>query len=292
MKAKWMYLAVALLFAGATGVMAASVTPETIDPWQSGDANVECAQANQGTNCGEFAHKVDNWGAGGKDGTYEHADATITISDSDGKTFDWSISDGYSVCAVIVKGGDAANIYYYPPGTTSDSGLVAPPNTNTPDPADTFDISHVSFCFSKDDDGGCFKDETAWAAGPRYTARGNWATYTPYPGNGESVNIYAGQNIFAGTATFAESGGLVAIAIDLGGGCRFTYDAADPLYDNNLKIQDYLTAPSGNPAPGLFLWKFPVPAGATSFTTPAIPKNNFYGIHLDVECPVDCPPIQ
>lgn len=49
----------------------------------------------------------------------------------------------YRVGAVIVKGSNAANVYYYPGGTMSDSGLASPLN-NSSNPAG---LSNLTFCF-------------------------------------------------------------------------------------------------------------------------------------------------
>jgi hypothetical protein len=127
-----------------TVVNAASVEPVFYADWQSGNAAFECSQINSG---GNFAYKIDGWGSSGMDGSY--AGGIITISSSDGKTFDWESEE--PVLAVIVKGGPGANVYFYEGGATSDTGLVAPLNTNTPAEDDTFDISHVTFCIKKDD---------------------------------------------------------------------------------------------------------------------------------------------
>lgn len=112
-----------------------------VDPWDSHSAEEECAQAG---GCeGYSSYKVDDWNQqNGMDGTYA---GTITISDSTGYTFDWSSTT--PVCKVIVVAGGVANVYSYPPNTMSDTGLVAPLNTNTPDLYDTFEISHVTFCY-------------------------------------------------------------------------------------------------------------------------------------------------
>lgn len=49
----------------------------------------------------------------------------------------------YKVGAVIVKGGNASNVYYYPNGTLSDGGLAAPYNASgTP-----AGLSNLTFCF-------------------------------------------------------------------------------------------------------------------------------------------------
>ncbi|MHC4172074.1 MAG: hypothetical protein ACYST5_03915 [Planctomycetota bacterium] len=116
--------------------------------------------------------------------------------------------------------------------------------------------------------------ETAWANGPRYVEQGNWATYTPYVAD-STVILYAGQTMEAGTVDFsAPVAGVVTITITLNEGWRF-YD--DP---ENVKIQDYASAPSGNPSPGLFDWKDY--ATESSFSID-VPENNFYGVHVDVE---------
>jgi hypothetical protein len=116
--------------------------------------------------------------------------------------------------------------------------------------------------------------ETAWAAGTRYVAQGNWATYTAYVA-GSTVTLYAGQDMDAGTVDFSSpADGLVTITITLNAGWRFL-DAPE-----NVKIQDYATAPSGNPAPGLFAWKDYATGSAFAIE---VPVNNFYGVHVDVE---------
>jgi hypothetical protein len=280
-------LAIAFTLLGVTSVMAASVEPMLFDPWQSGDAYSECEQAGCGA---PFAWKVDDAAPNGNyytntdlyGNTPTEFEAVITISNSDGYTFDWAISEGFIVYCVIVTAGGVANVFYYEDGAYYDTYLYAPLNTNTPDPDDTYEISHVTFCF--DEDYGTTIDwceETAWAAGTRYVKRGNWATYTPYPGNGESVVIYAAQTALAGTATFTEDNGMVEIFIELNDNFIFYYDVNDQYEDDNIKVQDYATAPSGNPAPGLFDWKATAPVGSQSYTI-TVPLADYYGIHLDV----------
>jgi hypothetical protein len=268
----------------------ASVEPVLFDLWppegeQGQDAISECGYAG---GCGDFAWKVD---ASAPDGDYDTSTdqygnapvvsgPTITISNSDGQTFDWSISAGYEVCAVIVKASTKALVYYYPEGATGDTDLHSVIKQLVP--LQYFDISHVTFCFNEADVGDCYQEETAWADGNRYTQRGNWATYTPYPGDGTSVNIYAGKTTLVGTAMFADNGdGTVTITINLIGGTIFYYDLNDLVADENLKVQDYDTAPSGNPAPGTFDGKATFDVGSTSGSI-TVPLNNFYGIHLDI----------
>lgn len=116
--------------------------------------------------------------------------------------------------------------------------------------------------------------ETAWAAGDRYVESGNWATYTAYVAD-STVTLYAGQTLEAGTVHFSGAvDGEVTITVALNPGWRFK-DVGE-----NVKVQDYDSAPSGNPAPGLFAHKGY--ATASSFSID-VPQNSFYGVHVNVE---------
>lgn len=123
-----------LVVALVGSVGAASVTPVLIDPWQSGNAAFECGQLGGY----DFGYKIDGWGGEGKDGVYTEGGQTITISNSAGKYFDWTVSP-YPLGAVIVKAGTGAYVYYYD-GKSSDTYLVAPYDK---------DISHATFCWNK-----------------------------------------------------------------------------------------------------------------------------------------------
>lgn len=128
----------------------------------------------------------------------------------------------------------------------------------------------------------CWSDETAWSAGSRYVARGNWATYTRYTGEAMAVTLYAGQTLPAGLVTFSQpSGGMVEICIILDEGFRF-----DPDTDESVKVQGYATAPSGNPSPGAFAYRMDAESSPSCLT---VPQANFYGVHVDVERVVPCP---
>ena len=65
---------------------------------------------------------------------------SVTIT-SDRSTFDWQST--LPIDAVIVKGGDNANVYKYTPGGFGGSQLHAPVNPNN---GKTYDISHIDFC--------------------------------------------------------------------------------------------------------------------------------------------------
>ena len=124
-----------------------------------------------------------------------------------------------------------------------------------------------------------FKDETAWAANGNVPLElpyggGNWATYVAYDGE-KTTNLYAGQTMLAGTVHFsAPVDGMVTITINLDSGWIF-----DPNVMENVKVQDYEFAPSGNPSPGTFEWKDTATGSYFSIT---VPENNYYGVHADV----------
>lgn len=133
----------------------------------------------------------------------------------------------------------------------------------------------------------CWDDETAWAAGTRYVDRGNWATYTAYDGTAKVVTLFAGQTHVAGTVSFSAPdnvSGDVTICVTLNPGFRFA------AVDENVKVQGYDSAPSGNPNPGGFTThKGTAAASPYCFT---VGESAFYGVHVDVERKVECPPVE
>jgi hypothetical protein len=120
----------AVLFVGVTAVMADG-NPVVYNDWKSGNAADECGRI------GDYdgAYKVD---AAAPNGTYD-VDIygnKVTISNSNGKVFDWS--SNFGIGAVIVKAGTGANVWFYDPQAKSDTGLYGYENR---------DISHVTFCW-------------------------------------------------------------------------------------------------------------------------------------------------
>lgn len=191
----------------------------------------------------------------------------------DGKYFDWSVEDATFTGEIRVKAGNGYCVYTYD-DATGDTGLHGPVNPS----GDYADISHVSVCGEVTLE-ECWCGETAWAAGDRYVRKGNWATYTPYV-SGSPVTLYAGQTMEAGTVSFSPvTDGHVEICIALNEGWRFA-----EVFEN-VKIQDYAEAPSGNPSPGLFDWKFTVPTVTCPFVVDA---KSFYGVHADLEYLCEC----
>ena len=136
----------------------------------------------------------------------------------------------------------------------------------------------------------CYEDETGWGAGLRYVPRGNWATYTPYDGQAQSVILYAGQTMNAGTIYFSDPvDGMVTITIQLKNAWHFDFRGPDGELEESVHIQDYIeTPPAENPAPGQFAYKFIAMGGSFSTT---LPEANFYGIHVALIHVVPCPPI-
>jgi len=124
------------------------------------------------------------------------------------------------------------------------------------------------------------KEETAWADGLRYTARGNWATYvtTPSSINGSCIDILAGQYMLAGRVCFYPwTAGFVRL--------KFFLDDCWSLQDVSeaIKIQGYPSGPSGNPAPGRFTTYKGNGEDKGSYIQVIVPYYPFYGIHLDVQ---------
>jgi hypothetical protein len=129
---KTIAIAITLVFvlAMSSAALAASVAPVVYTNWTSGNAAAECAQI--GTYA--YAYKVD---AAAPNGSWTHEGQTITISGSNGYTFDWSVSPN-PLGAVIVKAGTGALVYFYS-GAYSDTNLWAYENK---------EISHVTFCWN------------------------------------------------------------------------------------------------------------------------------------------------
>jgi len=134
---------IALLIFGLASAMAAN--PVVYDNWKSGNAVFECGQI--GTySC---AYKIEGYDPVPANGTYSNvgdgvgcdSPTNITISNSNGKTFDWSASPN-PIGAVIVKAGRGANVWFYNPQSYEDTGLYAYQDK---------DISHVTFCWNKEE---------------------------------------------------------------------------------------------------------------------------------------------
>jgi hypothetical protein len=272
----------------STPVSSGGVTPYIIDNegstcngYNGGNRCCEDAGAAFGTTF-EYSSDRVNYEYGEFDAAFP---AGFTVN-TDGTYLTWSFTAPAGYClsemAVIVKGSNAANVYYYdltgdPQSASGDAGLASPVNAS----GGNADLSNLTFCYNlvPCEEPCEWIGETAWSAGNRYVSRGNWATWTPYNGTAKTVNLIAGQNYVAGQVSFSAAvGGEVTIAITLNPGFRLE-DVAEA-----VKIQGYnATPPAVNPAPGLFTT---YKGSELTVTVPAFTVG--YGVHVNVEREV-CP---
>lgn len=89
----------------------------------------------------------------------------------------------YKVGAVIVKGGNSANVYYYPDGTLQDAGLAAPDNENM--------VSNLTFCFVECKDLVLAIKSFYW-----FGEVGDNSTYTWARNSGELPTLPSGDLMF------------------------------------------------------------------------------------------------
>jgi hypothetical protein len=103
-----------------------------------GGGNVSCDALGY-----ELGSDRVNWN-NGFDGSFPDG---ITVTVTGGIYVEWNSS--FKIGAVIVKGGDAANVYEYTPtGANEDSGLASPPNASD-GPAG---LSNLTFCYNQQDE--------------------------------------------------------------------------------------------------------------------------------------------
>jgi hypothetical protein len=123
-------------------------------------------------------------------------------------------------------------------------------------------------------------DETATGQGLTYrgaTGLQSWFMYTPY--TTAKVDLIAGQNYDAGDIYFTRGVTTTTIEITLADApVKFRWAKVA----ENLKVQDFKTAPTKFVQPGAFKYKKTCDQaqGTCSIT---VPNANFYGIHADVE---------
>jgi hypothetical protein len=148
-----MMIVVVALMMGSQGTNLAQAqepvgNPVVYDNWASGNAGAECAVLGDYTYALKYNEATGNEGApdGSETATFTDVDGntvhsnTITISSSNGKVFDWSSAPN-GIGAVIVKAGQGANVWFYDPQATSDTGLYG---------WDDKDVSHITFCWNLD----------------------------------------------------------------------------------------------------------------------------------------------
>jgi hypothetical protein len=259
-------ITVGALAAFSAGAMAQSVGV--------GAPQTDCTRQGLGSYCafkidaapvnGQYLLECEIDAAGTVDADYNtYLDVTFATS----KQFNWA-SNPASLNGVILKAGRLSTDF--PGGLFNLAGPMVK------------DISHATFCWDTFEYDECWKDETAWADGSRYSpTKGQWATYTAYSGEENTVTLFAGKTYEAGTVTFSDPvGGKVTITVTLNEGFQFAGDT-----DESLKIQGYAAAPSGNPAVGQFADKKDCEDSPCSID---VDDALFYGVHVDVERAVDC----
>jgi LPXTG-motif cell wall-anchored protein len=118
------------------------------------DSTTSAAEVGENATCADLAPEGATWiefkVEPVEDGTFSDGTLTVTIDvrdTDDGPVFDWTSNIG--VDAVLVKGGPGGLLYVYDPPaeSTGDTGLHAPVN---PKNGKFFGLSHVSFCYDKD----------------------------------------------------------------------------------------------------------------------------------------------
>lgn len=109
--------------------------------------NMSCEDLTGGPYVGEGSGRVNynsETGEFDNNGAWPYG---LVVTVTDGKYVEFHFPEGaqtqYCVGAVIVKGGNGANVYYYTPGTKSDAELASPVNASG-NPAD---LSNLTFCF-------------------------------------------------------------------------------------------------------------------------------------------------
>lgn len=276
-----------MIAAIAISLSIVSCSDETITPLQqntgsttttSGVQPVQVSGANNGGNvtCSEAAQAGNLEGYEFTTGKQDYpfnsnpfgSDVSVT---TDGTYVSWSITPPAGMCvanvAVIVKGGPAANVYYYNNGESSDTGLASPVNASG-NPAG---LSNLTICYNlvECSQNECdWQEETAFAGGIEGAGNAWWfaldaSTSGTYP-------IYAGQQAVEG-ASVSYDAATDMITINLGNNMQLQ-DVSEA-----VKVEGYNTLPSSRPAAGLFeLYK------GNQLT---VQGNNsaYYVVHLDVE---------
>lgn len=214
--------------------IAASVDPVQIDQVPGG-ADAECEAAGCDA---DFSYKIDNNTAGNPTVTTPEGNV-ITISNSDGKTFDWSST--WPVSCVLVKAGEFILVYSYG-ASNGDQGLWAPENK---------DISHVTFCYDEPAGYSLTVNKTAYTEFTRTNLwtvdkQGDQTQLTLCEGDAATVNYSVTVNsteyvdsdwLVKGTITIANiapEGKTAVDAVvnsisDIAGGVEATVDCALPL---------------------------------------------------------------
>jgi len=177
----------------------------------------------------------------------------------------------YKVGAVIIKGGPAANVYFYETGTLSDSNLTAPVNSSGK-PAG---ISNVTFCFIE-----CDNPPQLVIAFKSYLNNSDWTCTTGGPGNigfvayyefkaGNVGKIYLSANTTPATGDLTKPvGNIVVSDVDNDGLWEVTVDNAD--MPGVLFTDAYLFVGTLAQYTGRYYTNFPIKTGVITPVAPLI----------------------
>ena len=193
------------------------------------------------------------------------------FTDITGTFITWS-SDVPVKAAFIVKGSNAANVYFYGDCTSGDSGLASPEAGQSGGAAQ---LSNITICWTLCDDDECFEGETAFGGDEAGGGPAWWFYYDTQVGGQQK--IYAGQQEVPGASV--EIAGNI-LTINLGGKVL-------QAGEETVKVEGYNDAPRRRPNAGGFTYK------GTDLTIDlaeeGIGNFRYYVIHLDVMVPVPCP---
>jgi hypothetical protein len=236
------------------------IIPTIIDGASNG-GNITCEEAATANGlAGGFAFTSDKIDAGNIPGTnWEQFGLTVTVTDSTFVSWTFTPPAGYCLAnmAVIVKGSNDANVYFYPNGSVlSDSGLASPVNAS----GGSAGLSNLTFCWNLVEcvEPPVCNEETAFGGA---TAGGGSAWWFAYDTSvGGQQPIYAGQKAVDGAYVEVVND---MINIVLGPNMQLkdvtcttglnkkgvTVTTCD---DQQVKIEGYNTLPSERQPAGLF----------------------------------------
>lgn len=153
----WRPLVAAALLLASSGAWAASVLPTTYPGNFTGCDDLPGVANWQGLGGSSGSAPVD-----GQSYNLGVAGQTITFNYTPPNQMQYiGFSATMPMDYVVVKGGNAYNVFHYVPGVTSDTNLYAP-DSGSGQPAD---VSHVAYCFTPRPTG----EKTAGASWKRYT---------------------------------------------------------------------------------------------------------------------------
>ena len=227
--------------------------------------NLECTDHDESTGRIDYDAKTNTFSHPWPDG--------LNVTVTGGTYVEFSLEESfqiegvyYQVGSVIVKGGESANLYTYPAGTTGASGLVSPPNRGRKIP----ELSNLTFCFievdSPESEECEWEKETAYGGNTGINLSGDDPRYVFNTNNSSLQAIYIGQE-YIGGAYVNYSGGKLTIV--LGENMRLQGD------DKAVKIMGSETLPDSDETLKLLY-------EGTDLNL-EVKKHNFFVIQLNVE---------